>query len=83
MGTIAMDSLTGGALAGPLSPVGLGIGGLVVAATLVVAVVYLDAVDARPDRAETRRRVALAVVTPLLLTFGAVVLYQAAATLGW
>lgn len=81
MGIVAIDSVTAEALAGPVSPVGLGVGGLFVAATLVAAVVYLDAIDARNARKETLRRVALTVVGPLLLTFGSVVAYQAATIL--
>lgn len=59
-----------------LSPVGLGVGGIFVAAALVLLLAYLDLFDASAiDDPEVRTTV-LATVVPLALTFGAIVLFE-------
>lgn len=59
-----------------LSPVGLGVGGIFVAAALVVLLAYLDLFDASELDAPAARTTVLATIVPLGLTFGAIVLFK-------
>lgn len=61
-----------------LSPVGTGIGGIVVALALVYLLARLDVVSARTDADERVRRMILAMVVPLALTFAGIVAFNTA-----
>jgi len=55
---------------------GLGVGGVFVAAALILLLAYLDVSDAGGDENAQVRRTLLATIVPLALTFGGIVLYQ-------
>jgi len=59
-----------------LSPVGTGIGGMVVALALVYVLAHLDIVSAKPDRDDSVRNTLLATAVPLSLTFAGIVAFQ-------
>ena len=59
-----------------LSPVGTGVGGLVVAIALVYTLAHLDIISAAPDGDEHLRQTLLATSIPLGLTFAGIVLFQ-------
>lgn len=67
-------------IASLLSPVGMGIGGVFVAAALIVLLAYFDILDAA-DGNETVRRTLVASIIPLALAFTGVVAFQSAAAL--
>jgi len=78
-------SSNGAAAFGVHTAVGLGVGGIFVALTLVAHLGYLDllgAAELDPERKRRMRSMLLAVVVPLLLTFGGIVLFQSLLTLG-
>lgn len=82
MGSITVVSSTSKAIStevGQTVSTGLGIGGLFVAVMLVVVVVYVDLLDASAVEYDGLRRLLMATMLPLLLTFSFVVLYQSAA----
>lgn len=58
-----------------LSPVGLGVGGIFVAATLALLLAYLDLIDAADGR-EGLRKMVVAAVVPLGFAFGGIVLFH-------
>lgn len=58
------------------SPVGLGVGGIFVAAALVLLLAYLDLFDAATVENERLRRSLVATVVPLGLAFAGVVAYR-------
>ncbi|AWB28162.1 hypothetical protein [Halococcoides cellulosivorans] len=78
MGVAAITSSAAGSatVTSLLSPVGFGVGGVVVAALLIGLLAYLDVLTARPETDSTVRVGVIAAVIPLGLTFGAVVLFQ-------
>lgn len=59
-----------------MSAVGLGVGGVFVAAALIVLLAYLDLVDASERLSEHSRTMLVATILPLGLTFSAIVLFQ-------
>jgi hypothetical protein len=61
-----------------LSPVGMGIGGIAVAVALVYLLARLDVVSAKNDVDEDARRMLVATVIPLALTFAGIVAFNAA-----
>lgn len=84
MGSIAVASSTTKAIStevGRFVSLGLGIGGLFVAVALVAVIVYLDLLDASSVEDDDLRRLLVATVIPLLVTFVFIVLYQSAAIL--
>lgn len=58
------------------SPVGLGVGGIFVAASLVLLLAYLDLLDAATVEQPRLRRSLVATVVPLGLAFVSIVLFQ-------
>ncbi|WP_336000308.1 hypothetical protein [Halorientalis halophila] len=58
------------------SPVGLGVGGIFVAAALVLLLAYLDLLDASRFENPRLRRSLVATVLPLGMAFGGVVVYE-------
>lgn len=78
-------SSSGAAASGVYTAVGLGVGGIFVAVALVVQLGYLDllgAADIDPSVDRRIRSMLLAVVIPLMVTFGGVVLFKSFQTLG-
>jgi len=61
-----------------LSPVGMGIGGIAVALALVYLLARLDVVSAKDEVDEDVRRMLVATVIPLALTFAGIVAFNAA-----
>jgi len=59
-----------------LSPVGTGVGGIVVAITLVYVLAHLDVVSASPGENERIRQTLVAVSIPLGLTFAGIVAFR-------
>lgn len=59
-----------------LSPVGLGVGGVFVAASLIFLLAYLDLYDASESNDPQLRTTLVVTIVPLLLTFGAIVLFK-------
>jgi len=59
-----------------LSPVGMGVGGVVVALALVYVLAHLDVISARPDTNEGTRLALVATAIPLGVTFAGVVVFQ-------
>lgn len=59
-----------------LTPVGLGVGGVFVAAMLVYLLAYLDIVKTFDANVEYHKRTLLAGIIPLLIAFGSIVLYK-------
>lgn len=59
-----------------LSPVGLGVGGIFVAAALIYLLAYLDLVDAVEEDMAAIRRVLLAAIIPLIVVFAGIVTYH-------
>lgn len=59
-----------------MSAVGLGVGGVFVAAALIVLLAYLDLADASERLNEHARTMLVATILPLGLTFSAIVLFQ-------
>lgn len=59
-----------------LSPVGLGVGGVFVAASLIFLLAYLDLYDASESNDPQLRTTLAVTIIPLLLTFGAIVLFK-------
>lgn len=79
MGSITVVSSTSKAISteiGRLVSTGLGTGGLTVAVALVAVVVYVDLLDASAVEDDGLRRLLVATMLPLLVTFFFVVLYQ-------
>jgi hypothetical protein len=64
-----------------LSPVGVGIGGIFVAVTLIAVLAYLDLFDASELYNGQIRTMLIATVLPLALTFGAIVLFESLAVI--
>lgn len=64
-----------------LSPVGVGIGGIFVAVTLIAVLAYLDLFDASELYNGQIRTMLIATVLPLALTFGAIVLFRSLAAI--
>ncbi|MFC7081406.1 hypothetical protein [Halorussus caseinilyticus] len=60
----------------PSVPVGLASGGIFAAVALVIVLVYVDLLDASDIEHEGLRRLLVATILPLLLTFGVIVLYE-------
>lgn len=78
MGAIAgvSGSAAGVSVTSLLTPVGLGVGGIFVAASLTLLLAYLDLLGAfRRDTYQVRMMV-LAAIGPLLITFGAIVVFE-------
>lgn len=59
-----------------LSPTGLGSDGLVIVIALVVLLAYLNLVRAREDPDPRLPELIVSVMLPLLVTFGAIVVYE-------
>lgn len=59
-----------------LSPVGLGVGGIFVAASLIFLLAYLDLYDASESNDPQIRTTLAITIVPLLLTFAAIVLFK-------
>lgn len=59
-----------------LSPVGVGVGGVIVALALVYVLAHLDVVSARPDANERTRRVLIASAIPLGFAFAGTVVFR-------
>jgi amino acid transporter len=83
MGLTAITSSATSAAAGAasaatslLSPVGAGVGGIFVAAALIVRLAYLDFFDASSYVNEQVRNTVLATILPLALTFGVIVIFE-------
>lgn len=69
----------------PLVSVGLGVGGIFVAVALVYLFAYLDLLNATPTDDTGKQRLKsmlIAVSLPLLITFGAIVLYRGLLAIG-
>jgi|GEM_PF-2521457 len=64
-----------------LSPVGTGVGGIVVAITLVYVLAHLDVISAQPDGNERIQRTLTAAAIPLGLTFAGIVAFRTIALL--
>lgn len=64
-----------------LSPVGTGVGGIVVAIMLVYVLAHLDVVSAKPDGDERVHRTLVATAIPLGLTFAGIVAFRTMALL--
>lgn len=62
-----------------LSPIGVGVGGIFVAVTLVALLAYLDLLDTTGN--EETRNMVVATVIPLLFAFGGVVLFKSLAVI--
>lgn len=83
MGLTAITSSATSAAAGAasaatslLSPVGAGVGGVFVAAALIVLLAYLDLFDASEYESRQVRNTVLATIVPLALTFAGIVVFQ-------
>lgn len=72
----ASASAASTSVASLLSPVGFGIGGVVVAAALIFLLGYFDVLDATDDANQGVRTMLVASIIPLGLAFGGVVLFQ-------
>ncbi len=59
-----------------LSPIGLGVGGIFVAATLIFLLAYFDLFDTADITNPQLRTTLLVTIVPLLLTFAGIVLFQ-------
>jgi hypothetical protein len=59
-----------------LSPVGMGVGGIVVAIALVGVLAYLDIISATPDRTDRIEQTLVAAAIPLGFTFAGIVAFQ-------
>lgn len=58
------------------SPVGMGVGGVFVAALLVGLLAYLDVFDASAVANSRVRTMLVAIIAPLAMTFGAIVVFK-------
>lgn len=66
-----------------LSPVGVGVGGVVVAAALVCLLAYYDIASAAERDYDAVRKVVPAAIGPLLATFAAIVAFESLTVLGY
>lgn len=62
-----------------VSPVGMGVGSVVVAAALILLLGYYDVLDASGDADDGMRMTLVASIVPLAMAFAGVVLFQALA----
>jgi len=64
-----------------LSPVGAGVGGIFVAAALILLLAYFDLLGAADGDYARVRTMVIGAIAPLLVTFGAIVLFQSMSVL--
>lgn len=76
MGLTAITSSAASAAISLLSPVGLGVGGVFIAAALVLLLSSYDLLDAAESDHAGVRTTMLATIVPLVVTFGAIVLFK-------
>ena len=78
MGSIAGVSGSGAGVSATslLTPVGLGVGGIFVAGTLVLLLAYLDILDTSERDDRDVRIILLAGASPLSITFAAIVVFE-------
>ena len=76
MGLTAITSSAASAAISLLSPVGLGVGGVFIAAALVLLLSSYDLLDAADYDHEGVRTTMLAMIVPLMITFGGIVLFK-------
>lgn len=75
--TTASSAAAGTDIASLLSPVGVGVGGAVIATTLVVLLALLEITTAaESQRLRSQQSLLLATISPLLGAFGGIVLYE-------
>lgn len=84
MGAIAgvSSSAAGVSATSLLTPIGLGVGGIFVAGTLILLLAYFDLLDASRRDAEDIQIMLLAAIGPLLITFGAIIVFRSKQVLG-
>jgi hypothetical protein len=66
-----------------LSPVGLGVGGVFIAALLIFFLAYYDMISASEQNYENVQTMLSVAIAPLVVTFGAVVVFQSLQILGY
>lgn len=66
-----------------LSPVGVGTGGIVVAAALILLLAYYDIIDASVRDYSDVQQVVPSAIGPLLLTFSSIVAFESLTVLGY
>lgn len=69
-------SVSASAATSLLSPVGAGVGGIFVAAALILLLAYFDLLGAADGDFSRVRTMVLGVIAPLIVTFGAIVAFQ-------
>lgn len=84
MGAIAgvSGSAAGVSATSLLTPVGLGVGGTFVAGALILLLAYFDLLDASGREAKDVQMMLLAAIGPLLITFGAIIVFESIQVLG-
>jgi hypothetical protein len=65
------------------SPVGVGVGGVVVAAALILLLAYYDVINASAADYSKVKETVPAAIGPLLLTFGGIFVFESLVVLGY
>lgn len=84
MGAIAgvSGSAAGASVTSLLTPVGISVGGIFVAGALILLLAYFDLLGASERNIHEVQMLLLAAIGPLLITFGAIVVFESIQVLG-